>query len=120
MIAIAAFLPWAHSGRATRSAFALARTADEIGVVRGPLARTLFIGLAFLPAAAAATWIAAVRGWLAGVATLGLVAGTLAVIGALAVWRAPVEAGVGPTVATLAGATAIVGAAGVALVWRKS
>ena len=118
-IAVAAALPWAHTGRASRSAFALARTADELGVVRGPLARALFVGLAFLPAAAAAAWVAAVLGWRLVVAGLGAVAGLLTFVGVAAVWRAPVDLGAGVALAALAGVVALVGAALITRAERK-
>jgi hypothetical protein len=118
-IAVAAFLPWARSGRVARSAFGLARAADEVGVVRGPLARALFVGLAFLPAAAAAAWVAAFLGRQAVVATLGAVAGSLTIVGAVAVWRAPVVTGFGVPVAVAAGVAGIVGAMAIVLTERK-
>ena len=111
LIALAAALPWAHTGRASRSAFALARTADELGIVRGPLARGLFVGLAFLPAAAAGAWIAAVMEWRRVVAALGVVGGLLTFVGVIAVWRAPVDMGAGVALATVAGLLSLIGAA---------
>ena len=110
-IAVAAALPWAHSGRASRSAFALARTADELGVVQGPLARARFVGLALLPAAAALIWVAAAMRWHRVVAGLGAVAGLLTIVGVATVWRAPVDVGAGVFVATAAGVVAMTGAA---------
>jgi hypothetical protein len=110
-IAVATALPWAHSGRASRSAFALARTADNLGVVQGPLARTLFVGLAFLPAAAAVVWVAAAMRWHGVVAALGAVAGALTLVGVVTVWRAPVDAGAGAALAGVAGMVALIGAA---------
>ena len=118
-LAVIAALPWARTGRATRSAFALARTADEIGVLEGVVARALFVGLAFLPAAAAAAWLAAVGGRPRWVAPLGAMAGTLGVVGAVVVWRAPVESAVGPTLGLGVGIAAIIGAVATALSERK-
>jgi hypothetical protein len=118
-IAVAAALPWAHSGRATRSAFALARTADELGVVRGPLARALFIALAFVPAAAGATWVAAVQGWDRVVAGLGVLGGLLTITGVVVVWRVQVDRGVGVTVAVVAALLALAGALVITLTERN-
>ena len=118
-IAIVAALPWAHTGRATRSAFALARTADEIGVLEGVVPRALFVGLAFLPAATAGAWLLAVLGRRRAVAGLGAMAGLLAVVGAVVVWRAPVEPAVGPPLALVLGAAAIIGAVATALSERN-
>ena len=120
VIAVAAALPWVRSGRASRSAFALARTADELGVVRGPFARGLFIGLALLPAAAALVWVAAALRWHRVVAGLGAVAGLLTIVGVVTVWRAPVEAGAGVTLAAAAGVVALVGSALIARSERNS
>lgn len=120
VLTLAAFLPWAVSGRVSRSAFALAKTADELGVVEGPPARTLFVALGLLPAAAALTWIAAVQGWRRTMATLGAVGGLLAVSGAVTVRRAPVETGAGVAVAAFAGVGALVGAALVAASERNT
>jgi hypothetical protein len=119
-IAVAAFLPWARTGQASRSAFALARTADELGVVRGAGARVLFVGLALLPAAAAATWIAAIMGWRRWVATLGIVSGSLALVGASEVWRAPVEAGAGVVFGAGTGVVAVVSAVAIVVFERKT
>jgi hypothetical protein len=118
-IALAAALPWAHSGHATRSAFALARTADELGVVRGPLARGLFIALAFVPAAAGASWVAAALGWHRLVAGLGIVGGLLTITGVIVVWQVPVERGVGVTLALVSGLLALAGALAIALAERN-
>lgn len=118
-VTVVAALPWAHTGRATRSAFALARTADEIGVLEGPVARALFVGLAFLPAAAAGAWLLAVLGRWQGVAGLGAVAGILGVVGAVVVWQAPVEPGVGPPLGLATGVVAIVSALVTALPERE-
>ena len=119
-VAVGAALPWAHTGRATRSAFALARTADEIGVLEGLLPRALFVGLAFLPAAAAGAWLLAVLGRWQAVAGLGAMAGILAVVGAVVVWRAPVEPAVGPPLGVGVGMAAIVSALATALPERDT
>jgi hypothetical protein len=119
VVAASAALPWARTGRVTRSAFGLARTANEIGALRGVVSRALFVGLAFLPAIAAAAWLAAFLGRRRVVATLGVVAGALALVGAIVVWRAPVDPGIGPVVGAVAGATAIVGSVAAARTERR-
>ena len=48
-------LPWHQSGDVTRDAFALARVADELGLVTGAPRRLLFVGLFLLPMLAALT-----------------------------------------------------------------
>jgi hypothetical protein len=75
------------------------------------LARALFVGLAFLPAAAAGAWIAAVMRWRRVVATLGAVAGLLTFVGVAAVWQAPVDLGAGVALAAAAGVVALAGSA---------
>lgn len=118
-VAVSAALPWARTGRATRSAFALARTADEIGVLEGPGARVLFIGLAFLPAMVAGAWLAAVLRRRRALGVLAALAGLLAVVGAVVVWDAPVEAAVGPAAGAGTGTVALLAAAATALPERK-
>jgi hypothetical protein len=119
VIAVAAVLPWAHSGRASRSAFALARTADELGVVEGPLARAMFVALACLPAAAVVVWVATAMRWHRVVAGLGAVAGLLTTVGVVTVWRAPVDVGSGVYLAAAAGVVALIGAALIAAAERN-
>ena len=119
-IAVSTALPWAHTGRASRSAFALARTADELGVVKGPLARALFVGLACLPAAAALVWVAAAMNWHRVVAGLAAVAGVLTIVGVVTVWRAPVDVGGGVFLAAAAAVAALIGAVVIARTERET
>ena len=119
-IAVATALPWAHSGRASRSAYALARTADELGVVKGPVARGLFVGLACLPAAAVLVWVAAAMRWYQVVAGLAAVAGLVTFVGVVTVWRAPVDVGGGLLVAAVAAVVALIGAVIIVRTERKT
>ena len=120
VIAVATALPWARTGQASRSAFALARTADELGVVRGPVARALFVGLACLPAAAVLVWIAVAMRWHGVVAGLAAVAGLLTIVGVVTVWRAPVDVGGGVFLAAAAAVAAVIGAVVIARTERNA
>jgi hypothetical protein len=116
--AAATALPWARSGRAERSGFALARLADALGAAdRFPL-RGLVIAVAFLPALAAATWVAGVLGRRGLMAGLGAMTGAVALVGALVVWRTPVETEYGAPLAAASGVLALVGV-GVVLTGRN-
>jgi hypothetical protein len=55
-------LPWHRSGSVERDGFALARVADEIGLVTGGTRRILFVGVFLLPLLAAATFLAVAAG----------------------------------------------------------
>ena len=80
-VAVAAsfLLPWARSGRAVRSGFALARTVDVLGLADAPPLRALLVGVWSTPMLAGLAWTAAALG-------RGRVAGALAVLaGALGV-----------------------------------
>lgn len=56
------FLPWARSGAARRSGFALARAVDAVGLADSLGLRVLLVAFWFAPALAAAAWTAAVLG----------------------------------------------------------
>jgi len=82
-------LPWARSGRAVRSGFALARTVDVLGLADAVPLRALLVGVWLTPMLAGMAWTAAVLG-------RERVAGGLAgVCGALAVAAAAVVVGAG-------------------------
>jgi hypothetical protein len=118
-VAVSAFLPWASSGRATRSGFELARIADRLGLADTPLRRALVVAVAFLPALAGAAWTLAVLrrpGW---VATLGTVSAAVVLTAAVIVWRAPLQAEAGPWVGAVSGCVALVGAGPLARRARK-
>ena len=52
---VAALLPWLRAGRSTRSAFALAGSADAIGFIDTPGRRALIVSWYLLPFLVAAT-----------------------------------------------------------------
>ena len=109
-VAVAAFLPWGYSGKASRSGFALARTADRLGLLDAPHLRAMVATLAFLPLLAAGAWTAAVLGRPAWVATLSAAAGAMALTAAVVVSRTPLRPAFGLWSGAVAGATAVLGA----------
>jgi hypothetical protein len=114
MVAVAAFLPWGYSGKAGRSGLELARTADRLGVLDAPYLRAMVSSVALLPLLAAGAWTAAVLGRPVWVATLGALAGALAVTAAVVVWNTPLRPGAGLWVGGGSGIVALVGAAALA------
>jgi hypothetical protein len=80
-----ALLPWHRSGGVVRNGFALARVADDLGLVSSTTLRLLLLGVFFLPLLGALALAAAVAGWhrMTGLATctvgaLGLAASMVA------------------------------------------
>jgi hypothetical protein len=109
--AVAPFLPWARSGRAVRSGFALLHAAQRLQLATSGPMRTLLVAVALLPLLAAAVWTTAALEWRRVMAGFGAGAGVVAIVGAVVVWRSPVEPLVGPVVSVVAGAVAVIGAA---------
>ena len=72
-------LPWARSGRAVRSGFALARTVDALGLADAPALRALLLGVWLTPRLVALAWTAAVLGRWRVTGALAALAGALAV-----------------------------------------
>jgi hypothetical protein len=117
---VAAFLPWAASGRRDRSSFALFRVADHLGVLPEGAEATAARAWPLLPLlAAVALALAALRRVrLAGALTTAL--GAASVVAAVAVLRCPLPPLVGAWLGLVAGALAIVGGlAAVALGGRR-
>ena len=108
--AVAPVLPWARSGRAARSGFALAHLAHRLDLARTWPLKALLVGVALLPLLAAAVWTAAALEWRRVMASLAAAAGGVAIAGAVIVWRSSVHALVGPAVGAGAGAAAVAGA----------
>ena len=109
-VALAPVLPWAASGRTVRSGFALARLARSLGLASSWPGRAFFVAVALLPLLAALAWTAAWLGRRRVAAAAGGLSGGVAVVGALVVWQAPVQAGMGPAVSVVAGTIALAGA----------
>ena len=108
--AVAPVLPWARSGSAERSGFALAHLAQRLDLATTWPLKALLLGVALLPLLAAAVWTAAALQWRWVVATLAGVTGGVAIAGAVIVWRSSVVALIGPVVSVVAGAAAVAGA----------
>ena len=109
-VAVSAFLPWASSGRASRTGFELARIADRLGLADTPLRRALVTSVAFLPALAGIAWTAAAMHRPRWVATSGGVSAAVVLTAAVVVWRSPLAPGIGSWVGAVSGAVALIGA----------
>ena len=116
VVVAAAFLPWAASGRAERSSFALFRVADHLDLLPEGWLATLARLWPLVPfaAACAAAAVALGRPRVAGVLALAL--GAAVVAAAVLVVRSPLPPRVGTWLAmvagvgaALAGAVAVVG-----------
>jgi hypothetical protein len=103
-------LPWLRTGDTRRSAFAMARGVDALGLVDSPGRRALLVSWYLLPFLTAATFMARALGRQAAVAGLGALLGAMSVAaGSLVmVWARPE---IGPVAAVASGAAAL-GAAG--------
>jgi hypothetical protein len=118
-VAVGAFLPWGYSGKAGRSGFELARTADRLGLVDTPLLRAMVSAVAVLPFLAAAAWTAAALGRFRWVATLAGVTGAMALAAAVVVWRTPLRPAVGLGVVAVAGGVGVLSAGALAVRGRN-
>ena len=78
-------LPWASSGRAVRSGFALARTVDVLGLADAAPLRVLLVGVWLTPMLAGLAWTAAVLGRERTTGVLAGLSGALAVAAAAVV-----------------------------------
>ncbi|HEV2068601.1 MAG TPA: hypothetical protein VGR26_02265 [Acidimicrobiales bacterium] len=109
-VLVASFLPWGRSGGTSRTSYELVDAAGRLEVVSGALAVGVR-GWYLVPLLTACTWLAAVRRRLLATATLSALVGSAAVALAVAVKASPVGAEAGTSVALVAGATALIGAA---------
>lgn len=105
------FLPWAGSGRADRSGFALARTVDALGLAASVPLRTLLIALWFTPLLAGMAWTLVALGRPRPAAVPAAVVAVVIMTAAVLVLRSTaVEARLGPWVAIVVTALALAGA----------
>ena len=105
-------LPWARSGRAVRSGFALARTVDVVGLADAVPLRVLLVGVWLTPMLAGLAWTAAVLGRSRLTGGLAMVAGGLAVAAAgVVLMSGGVSAAAGCWTGMVAGVTALAGGA---------
>lgn len=105
----ATMLPWLRTGDARRSAFALARGADALGLVDSTGRRALLVSWYLLPFLTAATWTARALGRPVAVAGLGVLLGAMSMAaGSLVIaWT---RAEIGPIAAVVSGAAALTAA----------
>lgn len=117
-VAVTSFLPWATSGRASRTSYELVDAVERLDVLDG-------VGAAIAPAwylvplLAAAAFLAAVLGRTLLVAASAAFVGTAAILFAVAVNSSPLSADVGCAAAVLAGVVSVAGA-GVAVSQRSA
>ena len=109
-VAVAPVLPWARTGRTERSGFALAHLAQRLDLAHSWPLKGLLFAVILLPLFAAVVWTAAALEWRRVMAVLAVVAGCVAIAGAVIVWRSSVHALVGPSLGAGAGAAAVAGA----------
>ena len=102
-------LPWLRTGGARRSAFAIARGADALGLVDTAGRRALLVSWYLLPFLTAATFTARAVGRPGAVAGLGALVGAMSIAaGSLVIaWARPE---IGPVAAVAFGAAALSGA----------
>lgn len=113
------FLPWALSGRAQRTAFALVRTIEDLGLAGGRGDTALVVGFWASPALAAGALAAGLLGQHRVAAALASAVGVVAVVGALVVMRASaVQEVSGAWLGMVAGTGAMVMGAWAALTGR--
>lgn len=101
-------LPWARTGRAVRSGFALARTAEVLGLADAVPLRVLVVGVWLTPMLAGLAWTAAVLGRERSAGALAALSGALAVsAGAVVVGVGGVRPEVGCWAGMVAGVAAL-------------
>jgi hypothetical protein len=114
----AAFLPWHRSGRVERDAFALARSAERVGLVTGGSRRILFVAVFLLPVLAAGTLLAATAGRSRWCGLAAVLSSFVAFAGATVVLRLGGTHPVGPWLACPLALLALV--SGASLIARRS
>jgi hypothetical protein len=115
-VALTSFLPWATSGRASRSSYELVASAERLEVLDGVAAAAAPLWY-LVPLAAACAFLAAVLGRTVLAAGVAAATGVAAIVLGAAVNSSPLGADVGCAAATLAGAVSVAGAA--VAVWQR-
>jgi hypothetical protein len=115
-----AFLPWVRSGRVDRHAFAVARTARNLGVVDTGAERALLLTYVLMPMLVAGAWLAAALARRRLLAVLAAVIGVVAIAAGIVVLSSPVRTGPGAWASIVAGSVALAGAAWLVLVERHT
>lgn len=116
----AAFLPWVRSGRVDRNAFAVARTARNLGVVDTTPERALLLAYVLMPALVACVWLSAAAARRRLVAVLAVSVGAIAIAAGAVVAAGPVRTGPGVAASIVAGSFALAGAAWLVTVERRA
>lgn len=108
-ITVGAFLPWLQTGAATRNSFAVVRAARRLGVIDNDVASGVLGAWYFVPllAALVVLLVALRRPRAAG--ALAMVVGAVVAVIAVVVLRSPTAVEVGPSVALVAGLSALSG-----------
>lgn len=110
-VALTTVLPWARSGRVTRSGWALAGTVSRLGLPGTGALRVLLVLFLLTPVLAAGAWIAAFANRPGIVATLAGSSGLVATSAWVALRFSPLDARVGAHLALVTGGVALLGAA---------
>lgn len=114
-----AFLPWHHSGSATRNSYQLLSSADRLGLVHGNALRILSWAWILFPLIVAMAGLALALQARAPAAALAAVAGGIQVVaGAVAIRSA--DSGWGASAGVVVGSLLIASAAGLAITGSPS
>jgi hypothetical protein len=110
-------LPWATSGRRSRSAFELLRVVRDLGLIEGSVPRAVIGAVFVVPVMTALAWVLVVAGrpqFAGGVVT---VVAALVLAAAVSVLRSPLRSGPGVPIGMAGCAVAVAGVA--AVVWTR-
>jgi hypothetical protein len=110
-VALTTQLPWATTGGATRSGWALAGTVHRLDLAGTTVLRAALIGFLLAPVLAAGAWVAAFTGRPVWVCTLGAVNGLVAEAAWVALRASTLESEAGAHLAGVSGGVALAGAA---------
>lgn len=106
-VVLGAILPWHRSGGVRRNGFALARVADDLGLLTSGGLRVLFVAVFLVPLLAALTLAGTVLGWSRAVGLAAICTGALAVAATMVTQSAIGLSQPGPVVTGLAGVAAL-------------
>ncbi|MCA1842146.1 MAG: hypothetical protein LC792_02960 [Actinobacteria bacterium] len=119
-VLVGTLLPWARSGRVTRSGFALAGSLRAAGFVDTPPRRALLVALQLTPVLVAAAWTAAVLRRPGLAAVLAVADGAIGVGAAVVALRVAHSHALGGAVATVLAGIATTGLGLAGLVRQRS
>jgi hypothetical protein len=110
LVALSLALPWGASGRRWRTAIELLRLARRLDVASGAAASVLIVAGLLVPVLAAAAWVAAALDNRPVTAALTGSVALIAIALGYAVVRSPLKLGAGMPIGMGAGALALIGA----------